>query len=40
VQLEPNPNIDAALGFNGALLAGPDDPRYFGDDNKNSQRME
>jgi predicted phosphodiesterase len=35
VLLEPKPQTYTELGVNGVLLAGFNDPRYFGDDNKN-----
>src|SRR5450631_1148790 len=40
VLLEPNPHTYTELGVNGVLLAGFNDPRFFGDDNKNIAQKE
>jgi predicted phosphodiesterase len=40
VLLEPTPQAYTEVGVNGVLLAGFNDPRYFGDDNKNIPQKE
>ena len=40
VLLEPTPQTYTELGVNGVLIAGFNDPRFFGDDNKNIARKE
>jgi len=40
VLLEPNPHTYTELGVNGVLLAGFNDPRFFGDDNKDIAQKE
>jgi predicted phosphodiesterase len=40
VLLEPTPQTYTELGVNGVLLAGFNDPRFFGDDNKNIPQKE
>jgi predicted phosphodiesterase len=40
VLLEPNPQTYTELGVNGVLIAGFNDPRFFGDDNKNFAQKE
>ena len=40
VLLEPTPQTYTELGVNGVLLAGFNDPRFFGDDNKNIAQKE
>ncbi len=40
VLLEPTPEKYTEVGVNGVLIAGFNDPRYFGDDNKNIPQKE
>ena len=40
VLLEPTPQSYTELGVNGVLVAGFNDPRFFGDDNKNNDQKE
>jgi predicted phosphodiesterase len=40
VLLEPTPKSYAQLGVNGVVIAGFNDPRFFGDDNKNISQKE
>jgi len=40
VLLEPTPQSYTELGVNGVVLAGFNDPRFFGDDNKNISQKE
>jgi predicted phosphodiesterase len=40
VLLEPTPKSYTQLGVNGVVLAGFNDPRFFGDDNKNISQKE
>jgi hypothetical protein len=40
VLLEPSPQTYTELGVNGVLIAGFNDPRFFGDDNKNIAQKE